>query len=46
MFQRWLLQQMPQLVVVTKGEGDNVVHLYKDIALKPWVAMKYLGGSM
>ena len=46
MFQRWLAQQMPQLVVVTKGEGGNVVHLYKDIALKPWVAMKYLGGSM
>jgi len=46
MFHRWLLQQMPQLVVVTKGQGDDTLHLYKDIALKPWAAMKYLGRPM
>ena len=46
MFQRWLLQQMPQLVTITKGEGDNILHLYKDIALKPWAAMRFLGRPM
>ena len=43
MFYRWLLQQMPQLVTIVKGEGDETRHLYKDIAIKPWVAVKYLG---